>query len=40
MALETINGTPQLTRLTNESVKYVVRREELRLGEIERVLRI
>src|SRR5438477_12306578 len=35
MALETINGTLQLTRLTNESVEYVARREELRLAEIE-----
>src|SRR3989442_15725704 len=35
MALETINGTLQLTRLTNESAEYVARREELRLAEIE-----
>src|SRR5438093_7039208 len=35
MALETINGTLQLTRLTNESADYVARREELRLAEIE-----
>jgi hypothetical protein len=35
MALETINGTPQLTQLTNESAEYVARREELRLAEIE-----
>src|SRR5204863_114403 len=34
MALETINGTLQLTRLTNESAEYVARREELRLAEI------
>ena len=35
MALETINGTLQLTRLTNESAEYGARREELRLAEIE-----
>jgi hypothetical protein len=35
MAIETINGTLQLTRLTNESAEYVARREELRLAEIE-----
>jgi predicted dithiol-disulfide oxidoreductase (DUF899 family) len=35
MARETINGTLQLTRLTNESADYVARREELRLAEIE-----
>ena len=35
MALETIDGTLQLTRLTNESSEYVARREELRLAEIE-----
>ena len=35
MALETINGTLQLTRLTNESPEYVARREELRLAEVE-----
>src|SRR5438034_6063525 len=35
MALETINGTLQLTRLSNESAEYVARREELRLAEIE-----
>ena len=35
MALETINGTLQLTRLTNESAEYISRREELRLAEIE-----
>jgi predicted dithiol-disulfide oxidoreductase (DUF899 family) len=35
MALETINGTVQLTRLTNESAEYVARREELRLAEVE-----
>ena len=35
MALETINGTLQLTRLTNESADYVARRDELRLAEIE-----
>src|SRR6266705_3515942 len=35
MALETINGTLQLTRLANESADYVARREELRLAEIE-----
>jgi predicted dithiol-disulfide oxidoreductase (DUF899 family) len=35
MPLETINGTLNLTRLTNESAEYVVRREELRLAEIE-----
>src|SRR2546430_3867692 len=37
MALETINGTLQLTRLTNESAEYVARREELRLAELELV---
>jgi predicted dithiol-disulfide oxidoreductase (DUF899 family) len=35
MALETINGRLQLTRLTNESADYVARREELRLAELE-----
>jgi predicted dithiol-disulfide oxidoreductase (DUF899 family) len=35
MAIETINGTLQLTRLTNESAEYVAQREELRLAEIE-----
>src|SRR5947209_17837216 len=35
MALETINGTLQLTRLTNQSAEYVARREQLRLAEIE-----
>src|SRR5437660_11348941 len=35
MALETINGTRQLTRLTNESAEYLARREELRLAEVE-----
>jgi Bacterial protein of unknown function (DUF899) len=35
MAIETINGTLQLTRLTNEPAEYVARREELRLAEIE-----
>lgn len=35
MAIETINGTLQLTRLTNESPDYVARRDELRLAEIE-----
>jgi predicted dithiol-disulfide oxidoreductase (DUF899 family) len=35
MALETINGTLQLTRLTNESAEYVAQRDELRLAEIE-----
>src|SRR5437762_9261260 len=35
MAIETINGMLQLTRLTNESDEYVGRREELRLAEIE-----
>src|SRR5262249_1236998 len=35
MAIETLNGTLQLTRLTNESDEYVARREELRLAEIE-----
>ena len=35
MAIETINGTLQLTRLSNESAEYVARREELRLAEIE-----
>lgn len=35
MAHETINGTLQMTRLTNESAEYVARREELRLAEIE-----
>ena len=35
MAIETINGTLQLTRLTNESPDYIARRDELRLAEIE-----
>jgi predicted dithiol-disulfide oxidoreductase (DUF899 family) len=35
MALETINGTLQLTRFTTESAEYVARRDELRLAEIE-----
>lgn len=35
MAIETINGTLQLTRLTNESAEYVARRDELSLAEIE-----
>src|SRR3982751_1780580 len=35
MAIETINGTLQLTRLTNESAEYIARREELRLAELE-----
>jgi predicted dithiol-disulfide oxidoreductase (DUF899 family) len=35
MAIETINGTLQLTRLKNESAEYTARREELRLAEIE-----
>src|SRR5437762_9150817 len=35
MAIETINGTLQLTRLTNESAEYVARREELRQAELE-----
>src|SRR5215211_3527721 len=35
MAIETIKGTLQLTRLTNESAEYHARREELRLAEIE-----
>ena len=35
MALKTINGALQLTRLTNESADYVARRDELRLAEIE-----
>src|SRR5215472_12521952 len=34
MAIETVNGTLQLTRLT-ESAEYVARRDELRLAEIE-----
>jgi predicted dithiol-disulfide oxidoreductase (DUF899 family) len=34
MAIETLNGTLQLTRLT-EPPEYVARREELRLAEIE-----
>src|SRR6476620_11570019 len=34
MAIETLNGTLQLTRLT-ESPEYVARRDELRLAEIE-----
>src|SRR5215217_4482239 len=34
MTLETLNGTLQLTRLT-ESADYVARRDELRLAEIE-----
>ena len=29
MAIETINGTLQLSRLANESAEYVARREEL-----------
>ena len=37
MAFETINGTLQLTRLTNESAEYIARREELRLGMAEDV---
>jgi len=35
MALETIKGTLQQTRLKNESAEYLARREELRLAEIE-----
>jgi predicted dithiol-disulfide oxidoreductase (DUF899 family) len=35
MTIETINGTLQLTRLTNESAEYVAQREKLRLAEIE-----
>src|SRR5262245_10612829 len=35
MAIETINGTLQLTRLTNESAEYVARRDEPRLAEME-----
>jgi predicted dithiol-disulfide oxidoreductase (DUF899 family) len=35
MAIETINGTLQLTRLANESAEYIARRDELRLAEIE-----
>jgi predicted dithiol-disulfide oxidoreductase (DUF899 family) len=35
MAIETVEGTLQLTRLTNESAEYRARREELRLAEID-----
>lgn len=35
MALQTIDGVLQLTRLTNESAEYRARREELRLAEID-----
>src|SRR5947207_13097841 len=35
MAIETINGALQLTRLSNESAEYLARREELRVAEIE-----
>jgi len=35
MAIETTNGTLQVTRVTNESAEYVAQREELRLAEIE-----
>ena len=35
MALETINGTLQLTRLTNESAEYIAQREALRRAETE-----
>jgi predicted dithiol-disulfide oxidoreductase (DUF899 family) len=35
MSRETISGTLQPTRLTNESAEYVALREELRLAEIE-----
>jgi predicted dithiol-disulfide oxidoreductase (DUF899 family) len=35
MASETIHGTRELTRLTNESAEYRARREELRLAEID-----
>jgi len=35
MALDTIQGTLQQTRLSNESAEYLARREELRLAEIE-----
>jgi predicted dithiol-disulfide oxidoreductase (DUF899 family) len=35
MAIDTTNGTLQLTRLNNESADYVAKREELRLAEIE-----
>jgi predicted dithiol-disulfide oxidoreductase (DUF899 family) len=35
MATETIQGTLRQTRLTNESAEYLVRREELRLAEID-----
>ena len=35
MAIETIDGALQLTRLTNESAEYRARREELRLAEID-----
>ena len=35
MAIETTNGTLQLTRLNNESADYIAKREELRLAEIE-----
>src|SRR5690348_1450095 len=35
MAIETINGTLQVTRLMNESAEYVAAREALRLAEIE-----
>jgi predicted dithiol-disulfide oxidoreductase (DUF899 family) len=35
MAIETTNGTLQLTRLNTESADYIAKREELRLAEIE-----
>jgi predicted dithiol-disulfide oxidoreductase (DUF899 family) len=35
MAIETVQGTVQLTRLTSESTEYRARREELRLAEID-----
>ena len=34
MAIETVNGVVQLTRLTNEPAEYTARREELRLAEL------
>ena len=35
MALDTMQGTVRQTRLTNESAKYLARREELRRAEID-----
>ena len=35
MARETINGTFRETNLANESEEYIIKRDELRLAEIE-----